>query len=75
LRKIRPKIVFQQYPPELANPLSKVSGIPGLAHTAPVRKTQISVKRSKYIAAGAVLICALGAVVIGAMVFVPYLAG
>lgn len=32
----------------------------------------ISVKRSKDIAAGAVLICAAGAVVIGAMVFVPY---
>ncbi|GAA0578502.1 diacylglycerol kinase [Rhizomicrobium electricum] len=31
-----------------------------------------SVKASKDIAAGAVLICALGAVVIGALVFVPY---
>lgn len=35
----------------------------------------ISVKRSKDIAAGAVLICAAGAVVIGAMVFLPYLVG
>jgi diacylglycerol kinase (ATP) len=31
-----------------------------------------SVKASKDIAAGAVLICALGATVIGALVFVPY---
>ena len=35
----------------------------------------IAVKRSKDIAAGAVLICAVGAVVIGAMVFWPYLVG
>lgn len=32
-----------------------------------------SVKRSKDIAAGAVLICAIGAVIIGAQVFAPYL--
>jgi diacylglycerol kinase (ATP) len=34
-----------------------------------------SVKASKDIAAGAVLICALGATVIGALVFVPYVMG
>lgn len=33
----------------------------------------LSVKSSKDIAAGAVLLCAAGATVIGAMVFVPYL--
>ena len=33
-----------------------------------------SVKRSKDIAAGAVLICAAGAAVLGAMIFWPYLA-
>jgi diacylglycerol kinase (ATP) len=32
-----------------------------------------SVKRSKDIAAGAVLICSIGAVIIGAQVFAPYL--
>jgi len=35
----------------------------------------IAVKRSKDIAAGAVLICAVGAVMIGAMVFWPYVVG
>lgn len=35
----------------------------------------LPVKASKDIAAGAVLICAAGAALIGAMVFIPYLAG
>ena len=34
---------------------------------------QASVQKSKDIAAGAVLICAIGAVIIGLLVFVPYL--
>jgi len=34
---------------------------------------QASVQKSKDIAAGAVLICAIGAVIIGLQVFVPYL--
>jgi len=32
----------------------------------------LSVKRSKDVAAGAVLICALGAVVLGVLTFAPY---
>ena len=36
-------------------------------------EVQASVQKSKDIAAGAVLICAIGAVIIGLLVFVPYL--
>lgn len=36
-------------------------------------KHNLSVMRAKDIAAGAVLICAIGAVIMGALIFVPYL--